>query len=497
MTNIFRKNVANGSFSDEQLDKALVVTPASLWIAIVAGASIIAVVLVWSILGRMPIKVSARGIYVPDQNSYTLASEVTGIVKSIDVSVGDSVEVGDVLYTIDTDSIEKEKKSIEDRIKIVEDITTSSKDDVVNSDTQSLLEIKYSISASDDSIKQNEYLLDMKAEHAGVLEDELKDAKYDYQNKQQTLTTIEARVTKIKTDTDLITKYNSGSSSADYDDYIKENYDAAPGTTPDQIKTNLTNAYSSASVALTEASTKYSTANSLYNSADSEVTSYEQQIAAAKEGNKKTVSEYVQRFNETKKLILYNLESQLDKYNDAIENNTVTSSVNGIVSDIKVSVGSAVGQGTSAVTIRETNEDEDIVICYVGIQDGKKIKPGMSVKIYPSIVNKNEYGNIEATVVSVDDYVTSTTSIKNDLGDDTLTSAFASQGPVIGVRCQLSKDDTTASGYKWSSKKAKDITIPQGTIVSADIITEEKKPISMLIPYLKDQIENFGNTATN
>ena len=63
------------------------------------------------------------------------------------------------------------------------------------------------------------------------------------------------------------------------------------------------------------------------------------------------------------------------------------------------------------------------------------------------------------------------------------------------VKCKLQKDDTTASGYKWSSKKASTITIPQGTIVNADIIVEEKKPITMLIPYIKDQIENFGSAV--
>ena len=467
MNNLFRKNVAKGSFSDEQLDKALIITPASLWIAILAGFLIIGIVLAWSILGTMPIKVAARGIYVPSQDSYTLASEVTGIIKSVEVEVGDEVKVGDVLYTIDTETIDKEIKDLENRIAAVNNITTTSKNDAVTSDTQSLLEIKFSLSTVGDNVKQNEALL-------GVREGSIEGLKSDANSKR-----------------DIVTEKQNARDIA----YAALEAAEKSGTaTPEELKV-LLDKYNKANLELSEAQSAYSYASQLLNSANTEINTLKQQIDTLKETNKTTSSEYVQRFETAKKLVLYNLNSQLEKYQYTLENNTVTSSVKGIVSDVKVSVGSAIGQGSGAVTIRATKDDEDVVICYVGITDGKKIKEGMSVKIYPSIVNKNEYGNIEAVVLSVDDYVTTATTIKNDLADDSLTQVFMSQGPVIGVKCKLQKDDTTASGYKWSSKKASTITIPQGTIVNADIIVEEKKPITMLIPYIKDQIENFGSAV--
>lgn len=490
MINLFRDKAKRNSMLDEQLDKALVVTPPSLWLAIITGIAIIVVVLIWSIFGRMPVNVTANGIYVPDQNSYTLASEVSGIVKNIDVNVGDEVKVGDTLYTIDTTPIQKEISDIEDRIKNVESITTSSRNDVVNSDTQSLVEIKLAINSSSDLIKQNEYLLNLKQENADSLESDYDSAKSKYSNIQKDVDKYQTLLTKLNSDTDLLTKYNNGNPSEDYDSYISITYGVDSRKSPEEIKAIFTNALESSSKSLAEAQSEYSLANQLLNSANNEITSIEQQLDVARLGREQTVNEYIQKFNVTKELVLFNLNSQLEKYKDVILNNNVISSVNGYISDIKVSIGSAVSQGSSTVTIRET-KDDDIVICYVGIQNGKKIKEGMSVKIYPSIVNKNEYGNIEAVVLSVDNYVTTTSQIRSDLGDDTLTQAFASQGPVIGVKCKLLEDKNTASGYKWSSKKAQDITIPQGTIVSADIIVEQKKPISMLVPYLKDKLENF------
>lgn len=463
MNNLFRKNVAKGSFSDEQLDKALIITPASLWIAILAGFLIIGIVLAWSILGTMPIKVAARGIYVPSQDSYTLASEVTGIVKSVEVEVGDEIKVGDVLYTIDTKTIDKEIEDLENRIDAVNKITTTSKNDAINSDTQSLLEIKFSLSTVGDNIEQNETMLGIKKEDVEKLKQDVKELKDKALEKQNALTAAQIVLSGL-------TEGDPGYAEA-----------AA--------------AVAKLTLELSEVQSKFTSANALLNSANAEIDTIKQQIDVLNETNKITTDEYVQRFETAKKLVLYNLNSQLEKYKYTLENNTVASSVKGIVSDVKVSVGSAIGQGSGAVTIRATKDDEDVVICYVGITDGKKIKEGMSVKIYPSIVNKNEYGNIEAVVLSVDDYVTTATTIKNDLADDSLTQVFMSQGPVIGVKCKLQRDDSTASGYKWSSKKASVITIPQGTIVNADIIVEEKKPITMLIPYIKDQIENFGSAV--
>ena len=94
---------------------------------------------------------------------------------------------------------------------------------------------------------------------------------------------------------------------------------------------------------------------------------------------------------------------------------------------------------------------------------------------------------MEATVLSVDNYVTSTEEIRNQLGDELLVQSFTQEGPVLAVTCQLRTDDSTASGYYWSSAKAKDILLAEGTLVSVDVVIERKAPITMLIPFLKEK----------
>lgn len=511
MTELFRKKAIDNSSTTENIDKAIVVTPTAIWLSIIVGILVIVAVLLWGIFGRMPTKVTANGIYIPNQNTYTLSSEVTGIVESVAVEPNQRIDVGDVLYTVKTEDLEKDKAEITKRIEIVNGITIYSKNDIANSDTQSLLEIKLQMDSGRSTLAQSNKLLELKNEKKYEAENELENAKNEYRKAQDAVDEAQATLAKSQAD------YADGAgipeikakkqelTPEEYAQYINTYFPGVdPTKEPDdpgmdvafvQAIATLTSRLEDARNVLSVRYGEYSSAESKYSMAVAEVESVSQQIDSGKVGDAVTRNQLATQFNATKELILDSLINEAKKYDELINKNSVVSPIKGVVLDVGVSAGRMVGQGSSAVTIREVKDDDDIVVCYVGITDGKKIKPGMPVKIYPSVVNKFEYGNIEATVLYVDDYVTSLNTIANELGSNSLVEAFASSGPVIGVKCKLEKDDTTASGYLWSSKKASDIVIPQGTIVTADIITEEKKPISLLIPFIKEKISGINSSG--
>lgn len=509
MTEIFRKKAIDNSSTTENIDKAIVVTPTAIWLSIIVGILVIIAVLLWSIFGRMPTKVTANGVYIPNQNTYTLSSEVTGIVETVEVEPNQKINVGDVLYTVKTEDLEKEKAEIDRRIEIVNAVTTSSRNDIANSDTQSLLEIKLQMDSGRSTLAQSNKLLELKNEKKYEAEDELEDAKHDYKKAQATVEEAQAILTKSRADyadgTGIpnIKQKKQELSPEEYAQYINTYFPGVdPTKEPDAEGQDFVQAIATLASRLEDATNRlqnkyaeYSTAESKYSMAEAESESISQQIDSGKVGDAVTRSQLATQFNATKELIINSLENEAKKYDELINKNSVVSPIKGVVLDVKISAGGMVGQGSSVITVREVKDDDDIVVCYVGITDGKKIKPGMPVKVYPSIVNKFEYGNIEATVLSVDDYVTSLNTIANELGADSLVETFARSGPVIGVKCKLEKDDTTASGYLWSSKKASDIIVPQGTIVAADIITEEKKPISLLIPFIKEKISSINNSG--
>ena len=55
MADIFRRKSLDRLSSPEQLDKMIVINSPMTWLALAGGAIIIAIVVIWGILGRVPI----------------------------------------------------------------------------------------------------------------------------------------------------------------------------------------------------------------------------------------------------------------------------------------------------------------------------------------------------------------------------------------------------------------------------------------------------------
>lgn len=300
---VFRKSLLEKMSSPDQLDKMIVITTPSSWLALLGGAIIVVVVLIWSVYGHIPVNMEANGIFISDQKIVHQISDKSGVVSTLDVKIGDTVEVGDVLM---------------------------------------------------------------------MLKDEA---------------SREVVVTPVK----------------------EEENGVIPAIEPTPEPTGT----------------------------------------------------------------------------------PVYATVSGTVADINVGIGSVVEQGAEVMSIRYFSGEKHI-ICYIPITSSKKVEPGMEVIVCPTNVNQQEYGHMQAEVVSVDQYVTPVSSIHSTLGDETLTQYFTQTGPVVGVTCKIRPDETTASGYWWSNHKGAELLVAEGTIVSMDIITEKKAPITMVIPHIK---EKFAMTA--
>ena len=96
-----------------------------------------------------------------------------------------------------------------------------------------------------------------------------------------------------------------------------------------------------------------------------------------------------------------------------------------------------------------------------------------------------------ARVVNVDSYVSSTNGISFVLGsgNDMAASFKKDFSDLTAVTLELlpaDPSDPTQSGYWWSNDKGKKLDVPNGSIVSAKIITEEVRPITKAFAKLKE-----------
>lgn len=210
------------------------------------------------------------------------------------------------------------------------------------------------------------------------------------------------------------------------------------------------------------------------------------------QGNKIEQIKYIDLWHER----LRQLKSKVD-YELKVLNNMraklqtlqmVESPVDGIVVALLKNLGDSVDVNNAIVSIATSSTGGFDALVFVPGTKGKYIKDNMSALVSPSTVKKTEYGSIKGIVETVSAYPVSEESIKATLHHEDLVRKFSESGPAFSVRIRLLEDKSTPSGLKWSSSVGPVQDITPGSIVTAQVIVEERSPFSLLIPMLKTLI---------
>lgn len=627
MSDLFRKTSLEKLSSPEQLDKMIVITPPSFWLALSGAGFMIVVAVIWSIFGALPVNVETQGIYINNGGTYSVYSEMAGVVERLAVQEGDEIKKGDVIAYLDTEDLEQKIETHANRIKNVEKITMVSETDAITADNKSLIEIKSQMLTIDQSLYQNQELLELYSNNVAeqrkittAAEKAMREAEAAYYNSlnvgdstneqlvyteaqsnlanvsgylesayngldqanvaynqaasqyQKVLDdynkliaqekalkeTVDAKWSELtsvyqtaggtgETDVNALEQYKSSPWNLDvevddyiqafssYEKYIVDNQNAkaelqayvaqykleldAAEATRNNYQKDVNNYYSQKDSASknyesaknnyvnrvheleaaqsnqTQLSNKYSMALNEYTTQQTKLDNIldslaqmEVQVDSDRRTMERQITTIYSQFEATKASIIDQLNMECEQYKEQLEKCAVVSSVDGRVLNISVVQGSVVNQGSELLKVQQGDSDDNVVVCYVALNSGKKITEGMEVLVYPTTVNKQEYGHMTATVTKVDSYVTSTENLRTQLGNDSLVEAFLKDGPVVAVVCELKRDASTSSGYYWSSAKGKTLYLAEGTMVEASVVLEEKAPITMLIPYIKEKL---------
>lgn len=159
----------------------------------------------------------------------------------------------------------------------------------------------------------------------------------------------------------------------------------------------------------------------------------------------------------------------------------------GRVLEIASNNGDVVTPGKQVLTLENESRPLEAVI-YVPAQEGKKITPGMDVRISPSTVKAEEFGFMIAKVRRVSDFPISPEGLKRVLRNDALVEALSGKGAPVEVQVELQADPTKPSGFRWSSSVGPPSEVFSGTLATATVVVERRRPISMVIPVLKSTV---------
>ncbi|MGK5094262.1 NHLP bacteriocin system secretion protein [Deltaproteobacteria bacterium TL4] len=170
-------------------------------------------------------------------------------------------------------------------------------------------------------------------------------------------------------------------------------------------------------------------------------------------------------------------------------NSRVVSPHRGRIIEIRADEGSIVGTGAPILSLERISKEEALTaVIYVPPTEGKKVRMGMNVGISPSTIKREEFGVMKGKVTYVSKFPSTSEGMMNVIKNHELVQSLSRGGAPIEVHVDLLPDETTSSGYQWTSSKGPSTKIFSGTISTASIVVSEQRPIGLVIPYLKSVV---------
>lgn len=187
-------------------------------------------------------------------------------------------------------------------------------------------------------------------------------------------------------------------------------------------------------------------------------------------------------------------QSQVEQLRDELEyRSQIVSPIEGRILELKLNQGSVVTQGENLVTLEQNDDTVRLeAVIYVTAAHGGTITPGMEAQINPSLTNKEEYGFLKGRVISVSEYPETSHSMLETLGNENLVNQLEDQGTLVQVKIDLTPDESTTSGYQWSSPSGPPFIIPSGTLVQGAVVIDRERPVEKVIPSFESGVQKSG-----
>ncbi len=445
---IYREASLKKLNSPEQLDRQLIVVSPTAWITMIAIALLITGVVIWGFCGTIPEKVTGTGIIMYGSGITSVNADTTQKISDIDVTVGSQVESGQVIARLSTTDYNFDRDSIVESINSIK----SMPDGVYDIDGMNLVSDVYSSFSS--------------------LSAQIKDLEFTYMSKQQEISANLLEMQgQVRQEEAIVEGYKR-----QLQDYKNSLRDKGIKDVDVYMDPNISQYTAEIRQAETQLNVyRANLANSMNNLYPQELRQIQEQIAS-----------YKAQFDSTKRTQLETLNKSLESADYTIQKSTLVAPVSGTVLEISYKVGDYLDMGSTFCRIVQSDpEKHDYVALYVSADGAKKLHENMEVHIYPSGISKEEFGYVVGNVRSVADYPSTSQSIMNELNNENVVQALAYSALTYAVRVDIRMDPTTKSGFQWSSQKGATLELSAGTTCTADIVTESKRPVEVVMPFIK------------
>ena len=366
---LFRKNALGALNTPEQLDQPMQLLRPSYWTLILALSGFSLSLLIWSIFGRLPVRINGQGVLIRSESLQHIQSEIAGRIAALTVQVGDCIIKGAPLARIESTQQDLDRQKAASQLQLL--LSQDSREDTLSS--ESVRELQQQIAR-----------IEGLALSGAISQDDLA-------QRQQQLTTTRLEL-------------------------------------------------------------------------ESRNNQRHQQIQ--------------EQSNQMR-----NLERSI------LATAIVRAPKAGCVIDRQVKLGEVVQPGETLFELESSSSAQSLQsLVFFAPGDGKRLKPGQRVQITPSSTKAQRHGGIEGRILQIRALPVSEEAVTSRLGNPAWLKALSgkTEGPMIEVLTSLQRKPTTLSGFDWGSGDGPNLRLTAGTPTTARVLVEERRPISYVIPLLRD-----------
>ena len=485
---IFRQTSLEQLESPDRTDQLLRVIGPQAWIALLACACILALAVLWSVVGRVPETVDGTAYLVRPQQIVGFQAPASGRLMKIPVVVGDRVRAGDLLATLELPDLEKQLEL--ERIRLDEARTLTEQMHalelgLVERDKQTLTEQRRILTdrieslerdarevkrETDESLARQEDTLHNAAaislqlqatlEELGGMLDQLSGKMDDLEDSVTLLETIDARLRAS----------DARARASEIELRI------------DQIKVEQEGLELQKTVARESLDRKLDTVEDVklaLERIDVDLVALDRRLQARELEDRSRIRE---------------IERNVEFLGARLEQESaVRCEYDGRVLEVTAFKGDRVDLGTRLGKIAiEDPAVELMAVAYSRVADGKKISAGekagrvAEALVTPSTVQRARHGGIRGRVRSVSEFPVTTAAAAHQIGDIEIARALLGTESRIEVLVALERDPDAPSGLAWSSGRGpEDVTITAGTTAQVRVKIGERAPITYVLPFLK------------
>ncbi|MEM9488738.1 MAG: NHLP bacteriocin system secretion protein [Myxococcota bacterium] len=466
-----------------QLQHALKVVHRRHWIPALILSALVLSALAYMIFGRVPVTVEGNAMFMTPATVVSFQATASGQIRTWHVRVGDRVTRGQLLAELEQPLIANQLAQT--RAKLAD---LQSRDATLSDRSDAYLELELAGLARKKTTLQNR-IDSLKAENRRIRRavQAVQEQKQAYLARRESdlvamRELAEKRrdelVDKVALTTDLM---DEGLRSEDQLIAVKRQQIAQE----DQV--------ASVDLQIVQAALDRARAAEVLLDSMNRIAEVEQQTADLEHeyqtllSREVQLSEQAQSARYVRQMEISEVEHSIERYAKQLtEEREVRAEHDGRIIELTRSHGERVGKGAVLGSIdTRTDADELAAVAYFKLRDGKKIEPGMTIRLTPAVAEHDRFGGIVGTVESVSEYPVTTAGAARTIGNTEASRLLTEDGHFVAVYATLRSDDTP-SGYQWERFDGPDIELSAGTLASARVDTESVRPVSFVIPGLAD-----------